>query len=145
FNGHDYMNIMEKPNQIHATRNSRETPVRTIVQIKFYNKDFPVKQIINWDIGSITVSTNSTLKMFSEAKGILMDGAFRSGNAQEALALYQEMTRLGLIGNLEEALATCTRMTEPNVVTYTALIHGHAKNGGIDAAFRLHKEMIENV
>jgi pentatricopeptide repeat protein len=32
---------------------------------------------------------------------------------------------------------------EPNVVTYTALIHGHAKNGGIDAAFRLHKEMIK--
>jgi pentatricopeptide repeat protein len=26
----------------------------------------------------------------------LMDGAFRSGNAQEALTLYQEMTRLGL-------------------------------------------------
>jgi len=26
----------------------------------------------------------------------LMDGAFRSGNAQEALPLYQEMTRLGL-------------------------------------------------
>jgi pentatricopeptide repeat protein len=25
-----------------------------------------------------------------------MDGAFRSGNAQEALTLYQEMTRLGL-------------------------------------------------
>jgi pentatricopeptide repeat protein len=32
---------------------------------------------------------------------------------------------------------------EPNVVTYTALIHGHAKNGDMDAAFWLQKEMEE--
>ena len=38
-----------------------------------------------------------------------MDGAFRSGNAQEALSLYQEMTRLGLC---------------PHKFTYSIIVRG---------------------
>jgi pentatricopeptide repeat protein len=49
-------------------------------------------------------------------------------------------------GNLEEALATCTRMTEvgikPNVVTYSSLIDGHSKMGKMEIATAIYTEMV---
>ncbi|CAK7341817.1 unnamed protein product [Dovyalis caffra] len=47
------------------------------------------------------------------------------------------------LGSIEEAQRAFEEIQNPNVVSYTTLIHGYLKKGGVEKAFKLFKQMPE--
>ncbi|KAL4559285.1 hypothetical protein LXL04_031423 [Taraxacum kok-saghyz] len=100
--------------------------------------------ISGFDIDSFTISSIIQSVNGPETGAQLHARTVKLGLESETSIGSSLITMYSKSGNLEDSRKSFEQITNPDVITYTAMIHGYAQNGNGSSALKVYNRMIES-